>query len=70
MPVGSEITILLKPVAAPSSVKLVSVPHPAGIVEPVNEKPSTTLPPVETVKPASAASPPDAPLAVVPSTLN
>ena len=31
---------------------------PAGIKLPVNEKPSTVSPPVETVKPASAAKPP------------
>jgi len=38
--------------------------------EPVNEKPSTVLFPVEVVKPASAASPPEADITSTPSTLN
>ena len=35
---------------------------------PENEKPKTVEPPAETVKPASAAAPPDAPETVAPST--
>jgi hypothetical protein len=37
---------------------------------PVNENPRTVLEELETVKPASAASPPDAPLTVAPSIVN
>ena len=44
-----------------STSKVRSVPDPAGIVAPVKLKPITLLPPVETVKPASAAAPPAAP---------
>ena len=40
------------------------------MVPPVNEKPSTVEPPVETVNPAAAAAPPEPALAVVPSTVN
>ena len=56
--------------ATPSRVKEVRVPHPAGITAPVNEKPNIVEPPADTVNPASAAEPPAAPEAVVPSTLN
>ena len=35
-----------------------SVPSPAGITEPVNEKARTVLPLAETVNPFAAASPP------------
>ena len=57
-----------KPVASPLKVRVVRVPQPAGIVEPVNENPNTVEPAAETVKPAAAASPPAAPDAVAPST--
>ena len=56
--------------ATPSRVKDVKVPHPAGITAPVNEKPNIVEPPADTVNPASAAEPPAALEAVVPSTLN
>ena len=49
---------------------MVNTPQPAGTVEPVNENPSTVVDEEETVNPAAAASPPSAPLRVVPSTLN
>ena len=38
-------TIDDKPVASPFKDKFVKVPHPAGINDPVNEKPSTVEPP-------------------------
>ena len=40
------------------------------MVEPVNEKPNAVEPPAETTKPAAAASPPEPPATVAPSTLN
>ena len=43
---------------------------PAGIKEPVNEKPNATVELVDNVKPFSAAAPPDALTSVTPSTLN
>jgi len=58
------------PVATPSRASSTNVPHPAGTELPVNEKPRTVEPPVDTVNPASAASPPLALLTVVPSILN
>ena len=39
-------------------------------VAPVKEKPNNVDPPADTVNPADAASPPEAPDIVVPSTLN
>ena len=51
--------------------RLVKIPLlPAGITLPVNEKPKTVSPPVDTVNPASAARPPDAPLQFAPTTSN
>ena len=52
----------------PISVKVVNTPSPAGIEAPVNENPRTVFPPVDTVKPASAAAPPAA--LAIPSILN
>jgi len=43
---------------------------PAGIKDPVNEKAKTTTALAVTVKPLAAASPPEAPFTVAPSTLN
>ena len=60
----------LRPVASPSNVNCVKVPHPAGTELPVKEKPSTVEPAACTTNPAACASPPDAPVAVAPSTLN
>ena len=40
------------------------------MVAPVKENANTVVPPADTVNPALAAAPPDAPDAVVPSTLN
>ena len=54
----------------PSTSKVTSVPEPAGIVEPVKLKPITILPPVDTVKPLAAASPPEAETRLPLSTLN
>ena len=59
-----------KLLAEPFKSNMVNTPQPAGTVEPVNENPSTVVDEEETVNPASAASPPSAPLRVVPSTLN
>ena len=59
-----------KHVFKPTTVKVVNKPLPAGIVAPTNEKPRTVEPPEETVKPFSAAAPPDALTSVTPSTLN
>ena len=41
----------------PVSSSVTSVPAPAGITAPVNEKPRTVFAPLDTVKPAAAASP-------------
>ena len=60
----------VNPEGSPPRSKVTSVPHPAGIVAPLNENPSTVPPPAETVNPADAASPPDAPETEVPSTSN
>ena len=63
IPLESEIAPLpkdkhkLSPVGLPETEN--KTPSPTGIVAPVNEKPSIVLPPVETVKPALAAVPPD-----------
>ena len=53
-------------------VKFVKTPLlPAGITAPEKEKPSTvSLLPTETVNPASAAKPPDAPVKLAPITSN
>ena len=56
--------------ASPSTSRLISTPSPAGIVEPVKLKPITVVELVDTVKPASAAAPPPAPVTSTPSTLN
>ena len=49
------------PAALYAIAKFVNTPLPAGITLPVNEKPSAVLPPLDTSKPAAAASPPDPP---------
>ena len=54
----------------PNTVTVVKTPDPAGIDEPVNEKPKTVEPPEETVNPASPAAPPLALISSAPSTLN
>ena len=53
-----------------SGIKLGISSRGLGSVEPVNEKASTVEPPVDTVKPASAAAPPVPLEAVAPSTTN
>ena len=60
----------VKLVASPVRSKFVRLPQPAAIVAPENENPRTIVPPADTVKPAVAASPPEALLIVAPSTLN
>ena len=65
-----DTTIPLNPVASPFKASEVRVPHPTGTTAPLNENPKTVLPPALTVNPADAASPPDAPDTVVPSTSN
>ena len=54
----------------PSIVRVVRTPLPAGTTDPEKEKPKTTDAEVDTVNPASAAAPPDAPVTVAPETLN
>ena len=49
---------------------MVKTPLPAGITDPEKEKPKTTVADVDTVNPASAAAPPDAPVTLAPETLN
>ena len=66
----SDNTIPDKPVGAPAKANSVSTPEPAAIVAPVNENPRAVEPPADTVNPALAAAPPDAPVIVVPSILN
>ena len=74
IPLESEIAPLpkdkhkLSPVGVPETEN--KTPSPAGIVAPVNEKANTVVPPAETVNPAFCAAPPEAPVTVVPSTLN
>ena len=52
----------------PLNDNTVNTPLPAGIEAPVNENPSTVLPPVDTVKPAASAAPSDAPVKAKPVT--
>ena len=66
LPLAIFLALETNPEASPWSESSVSVPHPAGMVEPVNEKPRTVEPPADTVKPADAASPPAAPDTVAP----
>ena len=54
----------------PENERTVRTPLPASTVEPVNEKPSTVAPPVDTSKPASPAAPPEPPVNVKPETSN
>ena len=68
VPPAPETTTPDKQASDPETVIVVNTPSPAGITAPVNEKPNTVLPPKLTVKPLSAAAPPDAP--VTPSTSN
>ena len=72
VPLLSEITTPDKQASAvsPSTSRTKSTPSPAGIVAPVKLNPTTVLALLETVKPASAAAPPPAPVIVTPSTLN
>ena len=56
--------------ALPATSSTISTPSPAGIVAPVKLNPITVVALVDTVKPASAAAPPEAPFTVTPSTLN
>ena len=57
--------------ASPSTSKVVRMSHVfPGINDPENEKPSTVLLPVEVVKPAVAAAPPEAEITSTPFTLN
>ena len=50
--------------------RLTKTPLPAGMTDPVNEKPNTVDELVETVNPFSAESPPSAPNRVTPSVSN
>ena len=61
--------IVERPVAGPDNSKFVMVPH-VPKVAPVNEKPNIVVAPVDTMKPAASASPPEALIIVAPSTLN
>ena len=54
----------------PVTSNTTSTPSPAGMVEPVKLNPITVLLPVDTVKPASPAAPPPAPVTSTPSMLN
>ena len=63
-------TMFDKPVGTPDKFKYVNIPEPADMVPPVNENPQAVVPPADTVNPALAATPPDAPVIVVPSILN
>ena len=56
--------------SSPDNVTVVNTPEPAGTDAPVNEKPKTVEPPVETVNKAASAAPPSAPISSAPSTLN
>jgi hypothetical protein len=67
---GGAIIISSKPVAFPFNSSDVSVPHPTGVVAPEKEKPRTVDPPELTVKPAAAASPPEADATIAPFTSN
>ena len=70
IPLESEIITPDKHVFKPTTVTVVNKPLPAGIVAPASEKPITVEPPEETVKPASAAAPPEALTKVEPFTSN
>ena len=61
---------MLRPVGVPSISRIVNIPEPAGITAPLNEKPRTVPSSDETVKPASAAAPPDSEVLVALSILN
>ena len=50
-----------EPAVTSVNERTVNTPLPAGISELVNEKPTTVVPPVDTVNPASPAAPPEAP---------
>ena len=54
----------------PAISKLVNVPVPEGIVEPLKLKPITVVEPAETIKPAASAAPPEALIPEAPSILN
>ena len=67
----SEITMSLIPVGIPDKSKSTKTPLPwPGIVAPDKEKPSIVVALVEIINPLAVASPPDAPLTVVPSIFN
>ena len=69
-PVGSETTIPLRPSGDPAKSKTTNTPSPAGIVPPVNEKPSAVVALDDTINPASPEAPPEALFIVAPSTSN
>ncbi len=65
-----EIIMLDNPVASPSKVRFVKVPHPTGIISPITENPITAPTPADTVKPAASASPPNGDEGIAPTTEN
>ena len=69
-PDASEITISDKHAPVPSTSTSTKTPSPAGIVPPVNEKPSTVDALVEIKNPAFSASAPLAPTTVTLSKSN
>ena len=66
----SENTISLRPVASPIKARESNSPQSVVIAVFVNEKPNTVDPAACNIQPAPAASPPEAELAVAPSTTN
>ena len=56
--------------ASPSISKTTNTPLPAGMVTPVKLNPKTVVALLESIKPASSAAPPEAPVTVTPVTLN
>ena len=71
-PESDIITLTRHACAAKASSKTnsTSTPLPAGIMAPVREKPRTVLFPVDVVKPAAAAAPPEALIILAPVTSN
>ena len=65
-----EATSADKQASPPKTVNVVNTPLPAGITEPVKEKPRTTDELADTVKPLAAAAPPVALTTDAPLTLN
>ena len=62
--------MLERPVASPLKLKLTSVPHPAGILPPVNENAKNVPPAAWPNKPLADISPPDPLKTEAPSTSN